>query len=352
MDVIPGEDSTAVSSPDSHTDREPDNNNKLQPTQEPSEVGSGKENSGSEASSLRTTPEKKSETSESKEPTSTSEGNGSENEVTGVPAPSPSKTVESEEDPAAVLETIDLVEVKTLTHELLEHERLHSRENIVKELDELSSIVNETTPEKKSETSESKEPTSTSEGNGSENEVTDVPAPSPSKTVESEEDPAAVLETIDLVEVKTLTHELLEHERLHSRENIVKELDELSSIVNEEELSVQMQNLKNKLTSDSIVEHVNGVSDREDKDRVLENGTDHSSGDKITLDDNDVNDSMECDRGVGDGANEQDEVAEADLTTKVIKTDDSIQVEEETEDIVDESKEKSEAIVTRYFGHF
>ncbi|KAI5739638.1 hypothetical protein M8J77_021622 [Diaphorina citri] len=251
MDVIPGEDSTAVSSPDSHTDREPDNNNKLQPTQEPSEVGSGKENSGSEASSLRTT------------------------------------------------------------------------------------------PEKKSETSESKEPTSTSEGNGSENEVTDVPAPSPSKTVESEEDPAVVLETIDLVEVKTLTHELLEHERLHSRENIVKELDELSSIVNEEELSVQMQNLKNKLTSDSIVEHVNGVSDGEDKDRVLENGTDHSSGDRLTLDDNDVNDSMECDRGVGDGANEEDEVAEADLT-KVSKTDDSIQVEEETEDVVDASEEKSE----------
>ncbi|XP_026679981.1 putative neurobeachin homolog [Diaphorina citri] len=106
-------------------------------------------------------------------------------------------------------------------------------------------------------------------------------------------------------------------------------------------LSPPLTQNNNQGHEETIVEHVNGVSDGEDKDRVLENGTDHSSGDRLTLDDNDVNDSMECDRGVGDGANEEDEVAEADLT-KVSKTDDSIQVEEETEDVVDASEEKSE----------
>lgn len=175
------------------------------------------------------------------------------------------------------------------------------------------------TPEKKSETSESKEPTTPSEGNASEQ---DVPGQSPARKIESEKSETVLaLDSIDIDEVKTLTQELLDHERRHdqSQDSIVKDLAELSSIVHEEELTVHKENLKNKL--DSILpEQVNGVSE------VLENGTAHSE-DRVD-EDHDVNDSMECDRGEGDGANDADKVA--DVVPELKDVDDTKIVDDDT----------------------
>lgn len=194
-----------------------------------------------------------------------------------------------------------------------------------------------TTPEKKSETSESKEPTSPSEEN-SVNDISgtiDTIAQPPKKTPEV----TKPIGTVDLDEVKTLTQELLDHERLHSesRESIVQELAELSLVVNEEEMEVQKQNLKNKQNSEventpALVEHMNGLSD------VLENKPANSHMNGTQDDEQDGNETMECDRGEGDGANELDDI----LEDNVLKTDNDAQVEDHEIRVDNASKDKSE----------
>uniref|UniRef100_A0A8D8UFC3 Neurobeachin n=1 Tax=Cacopsylla melanoneura TaxID=428564 RepID=A0A8D8UFC3_9HEMI len=204
-----------------------------------------------------------------------------------------------------------------------------------------------TSPEKKSETrSESKEATSSCEGN-EDQELEGTIAQSPCKTLEQSPQKTNVLidneqgvnNVIDLDEVKTLTQELLDHERIHAeaRDSIVKDFNELSSIVNEEEMNVHKENLKNKLDSivsgtpprsptDNVKEdQVNGVTEH----RLLENGTRHSSEDTLN-EDNDINESMECDRGIGDGANEEDE--------QVNTPDDNVQVEDNKKSGSDDSE--------------
>lgn len=203
-----------------------------------------------------------------------------------------------------------------------------------------------TTPEKKSETSDKTSPSKTIPSEGT--SVNETPG-----TIEMIEQTVIESPTVDLEEVKTLTRELLDHERLHSesRESIARELAQLSLEVNEEEIEVKKQNLKNiqssEMKSSTPTEHMNGQGEingleneseihRESEMNGLENG--------IHDEEQDLNDTMECDRGEGDGANEQDEI----VADKMIKSDDRNQEERYTISVYDASvKEPEEKTETR-----
>lgn len=197
-----------------------------------------------------------------------------------------------------------------------------------------------TTPEKISETSDKTSPSKTIPSE--ETSVNETPG-----TIETIEQTVIESPTVDLEEVKTLTRELLDHERLHSesRESIARELAQLSLEVNEEEMEVKKQNLKNiqssEMKSSTPTEHMNGLENeseihRESEMNGLENG--------IHDEEQDLNDTMECDRGEGDGANEQDEI----VADKMIKSDDRNQEERYTISVYDASvKEPEEKTETR-----